>query len=143
MATLTAWAFATVDGAEQAVEHLKQLQSQQLIKLQDAAVVTGPVYKKKPKTKQLNNLTGAGALAGSMSDVGIDDNFINSVKQRVTPGTSALFLLSSDAVTDRVKGTFTGLNPELIATTCPPTKRPSSARSSPKTDDLSSRSRFG
>ena len=58
---------------------------------------------------------GIGALTGSMTDVGIDDNFINSVKQRVTPGTSALFLLTSDAVTDRVKDTFTGLNPELIA----------------------------
>jgi uncharacterized membrane protein len=144
VATLTAWAFPTVDGAEKAVEHLKQLQSQQLIKLQDAAVVTWPVDKKKPKTRQLNNLAGAGALGGafwgmlfgllffvpllgaaigagigaltgSMTDVGIDDNFINSVKQRVTPGTSALFLLSSDAVTDRVKGTFTDLNPELIA----------------------------
>ena len=144
MATLTAWAFTTVDGAEKATEHLKQLQTQNLIKLQDAAVVTWPVDKKKPKTKQLNDLTGAGALggafwgmlfgllffvpllgaaigaglgalAGSMSDVGIDDKFINSVKQRVTPGTSALFLLSSDAVIDRVKDGFAALNPELIA----------------------------
>ena len=144
MATLTAWAFPTVDGAEQAIEHLKQLQAQELIKLQDAAIVTWPEGKSKPKTRQLNNLTGAGALGGafwgmlfgllffvpllgaaigagmgaltgSMADVGIDDNFINSVKQRVTPGTSALFLLSSDAVIDRVKGTFAGLSPELIA----------------------------
>jgi len=103
VATLTAWAFTTVDGATEAAEHLKRLQTQQLIKLQDAAVVTWPVDKKKPKTKQLNDLTGAGALggafwgmlfgllffvpllgaaigaglgalAGSMSDVGIDDN---------------------------------------------------------------------
>ena len=50
-----------------------------------------------------------------MADVGIDDNFIDSVKQRVTPGTSALFLLSSDAVTDRIRDTFTDLSPELIA----------------------------
>ncbi len=145
MATLTAWAFPTVDGADQAVERVKQLQSQELIRLQDAAIVTWQAGKSKPKTRQLNNLTGAGALggafwgmlfgllffipllgaaigagmgalAGSMSDVGIDDNFINSVKQRITPGTSGLFLLTSDAVMDRVKGTFEGLNPELIAT---------------------------
>jgi uncharacterized membrane protein len=144
VATLTAWAFPTVDGAEQAVEQLQQLQAQELIKLQDAAIVSWPVDKKKPKTRQLNDLTGAGALggafwgmlfgllffvpllgaaigaglgalAGSMGDVGIDDNFINSVKQRVTPGTSALFLLSSDAVIDRVKGAFAGQSPELIA----------------------------
>jgi uncharacterized membrane protein len=50
-----------------------------------------------------------------MSDVGIDDNFINGVKQRVTPGTSALFLLTSDAVIDRVKDTFHGTHAELVA----------------------------
>jgi uncharacterized membrane protein len=144
MATLTAWAFPTVDGADQAVESVKRLQTQSLIKLQDAAIVTWPVGKNKPKTQQLNSLTGAGALggafwgmlfgmlflvpllgaaigagmgalAGSMGDVGINDDFIKSVKDRVTPGTSALFLLSSDAVTDRVKDAFTGLGPELIA----------------------------
>jgi uncharacterized membrane protein len=58
---------------------------------------------------------GIGALAGSMTDIGISDDFINSVKQRVTPGTSALFVLSSDAVTDRIKDTFKDTNAELIA----------------------------
>jgi len=144
VATLTAWAFPTTDGADQAVERVKQLQAQELIKLQDAAIVTWPAGKSKPKTRQLNNLTGVGALGGafwgmlfgllffvpllgaaigagmgaltgSMSDVGIDDNFINSVKQRITPGTSGLFLLTSDAVMDRVQDAFDGLNPELIA----------------------------
>jgi uncharacterized membrane protein len=144
VATLTAWAFPTVDGAEQAVERVKQLQTQQLIKLEDGATVTWAEGKKKPKTRQLNNLAGVGALGGafwgmlfgllffipllglaigaglgaltaSMADVGIDDGFINSVKQRVTPGTSALFLLTSEAVTDRIKDTFDDLSPELIA----------------------------
>lgn len=144
MATLTAWAFPTVDGAEKAVERVKQLQTQQLIKLEDGATVTWAEGKKKPKTRQLNNLAGVGALGGafwgmlfgllffipllglaigaglgaltaSMADVGIDDGFINSVKQRVTPGTSALFLLTSEAVTDRIKDTFDDLSPELIA----------------------------
>jgi uncharacterized membrane protein len=40
MATLTAWAFKTVDGAEQASQRLQALQSQELIKIQDAAVVS-------------------------------------------------------------------------------------------------------
>ena len=39
---------------------------------------------------------------GSMSDVGIDDNLIKSVREKVTPGTSALFLYSQNAVVDRV-----------------------------------------
>ena len=55
MATLTAWAFPTVDGADKAVEHVKQLQTQELIKLQDAAIVTWPTGKSKPKTRQLND----------------------------------------------------------------------------------------
>ena len=44
-----------------------------------------------------------GALAGSLTDVGINDDFINRVRDSVTPGTSALFVLSSDAVVDRIK----------------------------------------
>jgi hypothetical protein len=36
-----------------------------MIKLQDAAVVTWPAGKNKPKTTHLTNLTGAGALTGA------------------------------------------------------------------------------
>ena len=144
MATLTAWAYPGAGDAEQAVERLKALQAQKLVTIQDAAIVSWAEGAKKPKTRQLNNLTGAGALGGafwgmlfgllffvpllgmavgaavgaltgSMTDVGIDDNFINSVKQRVTPGTSALFLLTSDAVVDRVKEGMGGTQGELIA----------------------------
>ncbi|HTU08841.1 MAG TPA: DUF1269 domain-containing protein, partial [Trebonia sp.] len=53
---------------------------------------------------------------GSLADVGISDAFINSVRQKVTPGTSALFLLSSDAVEDRVRAEFAGTDAELIST---------------------------
>jgi uncharacterized membrane protein len=45
----------------------------------------------------------AGALGGAMSDVGIDDDFIKTVREQVTPGTSALFLMTSGAVTDKIK----------------------------------------
>ena len=59
----------------------------------------------------------SGALAGSLRDVGIDDSFINRVRDRVTPGTSALFLMSSDAVVDKVKDAFAGGAPsELLFT---------------------------
>src|SRR4030095_3713545 len=65
MATLTAWAFPGVEDAEDASERLQQLQAQELIKIQDAAVVSWEVGKKKPKTKQLSNMTAAGALGGT------------------------------------------------------------------------------
>ena len=57
-----------------------------------------------------------GALFGSMADVGISDAFVNAVREKVTPGTSALFLLSSDAVIDRVSAEFRDTDAELIST---------------------------
>jgi uncharacterized membrane protein len=60
---------------------------------------------------------GIGALAGSMSDVGIDDDFIEGVRDHVTPGTSALFVLSSEAVLDKIHDAFVADgSPELIQT---------------------------
>ena len=143
MATLTVWKFQSPDGAEKAVGTLADLQKQDLIKVHDAAVVEWASGKKKPKTRQLNDLAGAGALggafwgllfgllffvpllgmavgaamgalSGSLTDVGIDDDFISSVRARVTPGTSALFVLSSEAVMDKVTAAFEGQHPELI-----------------------------
>ncbi len=37
---------------------------------------------------------GAGALSGSMSDVGIDDEFMRQLGQRLKPGTAAVFILA-------------------------------------------------
>jgi uncharacterized membrane protein len=145
VATLTVWKFNSAGGAAQAVEKLSQLQRQELIKVHDAAIVEWPEDRKKPKTRQLQNLTGAGAmggafwgflfgliffvpllgmavgaaagaLTGSLSDVGIDDEFIGSIRAKVTPGTSALFALTSDAVMDKVQEAFEGVQAELIYT---------------------------
>src|SRR6185295_7755769 len=64
MSTLTVWRFPTVEGAENALDLLRQLQKQQLMSIADAAYVTWPEGRKKPKTKDLGALTGAGALGG-------------------------------------------------------------------------------
>lgn len=145
MGTLTVWRFDTADGAEAATRTLQDLSGKHLIRVHDAATVRWDAGAKKPKTRQMHNLTGAGAaggafwgmlfgliffvpllgaalgaatgaLAGSLSDVGIDDGFINRVRAEVTPGTSALFVMSSDAVLDKVKEAFAGQNPQLIFT---------------------------
>src|SRR3954468_2814083 len=137
MATLTVWKFDTPGGADQAESTLEMLAKEELIKIHDAATVSWAQGAKKPKTDQLNNLTGAGALGGAfwgllfgllffvpllgiaigaaagalggaMTDVGIGVNFIDTVRREATPGTSALFLLTSDAVTDKVGETFKG-----------------------------------
>jgi uncharacterized membrane protein len=59
---------------------------------------------------------GLGALTGHFSNVGISREFIESVRQHVTPGTSALFLLSANAVVDKVKPALADLDPRLIST---------------------------
>ena len=143
MASLTAWKFDTPDGAEQALKTVEELAKQQLIVVQDAAVVTWPQGKKKPKTRQAQNLAAAGALggafwgmlfgllflvpffgmamgaamgalAGHFSDYGISDDFIKQVRAKVTEGTSALFLLTEQATIDKVADAFKGTKMELI-----------------------------
>jgi len=145
MAALTVWKFDTPYGAENASKTLKDLTSQNLIVVHDAAIVEWEEGRKKPKTRQMHNLAGAGALGGafwgmlfgliflvpllgaaigaatgalsaSLADVGIDDKFIAEVRDRVTPGTSALFVLSSDAVIDKVKDAFAETKAELVFT---------------------------
>ena len=145
MATVTALKFETPEGAGEALAVLVKLQKQHLIKLHDAAIVTWPVGKKAPKTRQLMDLPSAGALewnvlgnpvwndllcalvwngrgyglwrmGGALRDYGIDDDFIGWVRKSVTEGTSALFLMTSDAVTDRVVEQMKDLKFEIIAT---------------------------
>jgi uncharacterized membrane protein len=142
---LSVWRFDTAAGAELAVETLEDLSKEGLIKIHDAATVSWPAGAKKPKTRQLSNLTGAGALGGafwgllfgllffvpllgmaigaaagaltgSLADVGINDEFIKKIRSEVTPGSSALFLLSSDAVRDKVIEAFADHRPQLIQT---------------------------
>jgi uncharacterized membrane protein len=57
-----------------------------------------------------------GALGGAFRDYGIDDDFINRVRSRVTEGTSALFLMTSEVVLDRVVDAMKGVKFEIIAT---------------------------
>src|SRR5688572_24360161 len=131
MATLTVWKFDTSDGPRIALDLLRKLQDQQLITLRHTAYRYRQVDAKGPKTKHLGKLTGAGALggafggllfgliffipvlgaaigagvgalAGSLSKAGIDDAFVQDVRESVTPGTSALFVMSEHAVVDRV-----------------------------------------
>ena len=65
MATLTVWKFDEAGGARGALQLLERQQKAELIEIIDAAIVTWPEDRKKPKTQQLHNMTGAGALGGS------------------------------------------------------------------------------
>jgi uncharacterized membrane protein len=145
MATLTVWKFDSTDGAENALALLERMQKEELIQINDAAYVYWPEGRRRPKTEQLHKLTSSGALggsfwgllfgliffvpllgmavgaamgalSGSMADVGIDDDFIREVRENVTPGTSALFVMTSNAVVDKVINEFKESGATLVST---------------------------
>ena len=144
-ASLVVLKFPTAEGAQMMLGRLESLQKQQLITVNDGAIITWPAGASKPKTKQLTDMTGVGALggafwgmlfgllffvpffglavgaamgalAGHFAHYGIDDDFINSVRSKITPGTSALFLLTSGAVLDKVAEGVKDIQFEIIQT---------------------------
>lgn len=150
MSTLTVLTFPSAGGARHAENTLLDLQKQHLIEVQDAAIVTWPKGQE-PQTGQLHTLAGPGALDGAFwgmllgviffvpffgpafgtvigdfsakfSDLGIDDDFIELTRQRVTQGTSALFLLTNGAVEEKVVAVLKNDTFEIIATNLPKTK---------------------
>jgi uncharacterized membrane protein len=145
MATLTAWKFNTPYGADEALTKLEKLHNEMLINLHDAAVVSWEPGHSKPITHEMHDTTARGALSGgfwgllfgliffmpflglaigaasgallgSMRDVGISDAFIHDVREKIMPGTSALFVLSTGEVYDRLAAEFRNVDAELIRT---------------------------
>ena len=143
MNTLTVWTFPTADGADRAVDRLRSLAGDGRITVDDAAVVSWPESRRKPKVHELGSLTGpgalwggfwglllgliflvplaglafgagAGAVAGGLVDVGIDDAFIKRIRADVTPGTSAAFVLSHGATADVVADALRDLDMQLL-----------------------------
>jgi uncharacterized membrane protein len=115
---------------------LARMQSQYLIEMEDAVVVTRDSHNK-VKLHQPVNLAaagalsgtfwgsligllflnpllgaavgaGSGALAGAFSDIGINDEFMKDLGATLTPGTSALFVLVRKSTPDKV---LEGLKP--------------------------------
>jgi uncharacterized membrane protein len=145
MATITVLKFSAAEGAQQALDVIQGLSKQYLLELRDAAIVTWPEGTKKPKTRQLVDLAGMGALdgafwgmlfgllffvpffglavgaamgalSGKFADYGIDDDFVKSVQSEVTEGTSALFLMTGEVVLDRVVEAMKGMEFEILTT---------------------------
>jgi uncharacterized membrane protein len=144
MADLIVFAFDTEDGAAKTRDALISMQKQQLIELEDAAVVIRR-QDGKVKVKQVTSLAGAGALggafwgmligllffapwlglaigavtgavAGGLTDIGVDDKFIKEVGETIEPGHSALFILVRKATPDKVMEELKKYNPTVIQT---------------------------
>ena len=130
MSTLLVFAFENETGAKDMVADIQALQKQQLITLLDAATVVRKPDGK-VSIKQASTLVGVGALggafwgmligllffapwlglaigavtgaiAGKITDIGIDDDFIKEVGSTIEPGHSALFMLIESMTEDKV-----------------------------------------
>ncbi|HWG63952.1 MAG TPA: DUF1269 domain-containing protein [Streptosporangiaceae bacterium] len=112
----TAWRFNGTEGADAAVLRLKQLDTQDLIDVQDVAVIRWPQYSAAPQTQEHVTDEGskASSLAKKLRKAGIDAAMVESVKGDMTPGTSALVLLSADAAISTVAKAFEGHAMELM-----------------------------
>ena len=144
MSELIVFAFPDEKGASEMDEAIHRLKKEELITLDDAAVVVRN-HDGKVKVKQAVNLVGTGtvggafwgmligllfsmpwlgmaigaitvAITGKLSDYGIDDDFIHEVAQTIEPGGSALFLLISKWTEDKVLDELEKFHPKVVRT---------------------------
>jgi uncharacterized membrane protein len=114
--TTTAWRFSGTEGADGAVLRLKQLDAQDIMDVQDVAVLRWPQYASAPQVQE--HVTDEGSKASSLAKrikkAGIDGQLLQAVKDDMQLGTSALVVLSVDAAIDLVANAFQGQAMELI-----------------------------
>lgn len=145
MATFTVWKFDSPEGADAASRILHDSASEHAVKIVDTAVVSWPEGAAKPTTRHghqdewrgtgwgafwglllgslflvpvLGAAAGAaiGASTKAMEAVGIDKDQLDRIRAGVTPGTSALFVVTEDGDLDRVGERFHGVHGTLVAT---------------------------
>jgi uncharacterized membrane protein len=145
MSVLILWRSGTTTDAERASRILRELSDTAGECVHDAAMVCWPLRSRKPSTRTLGDfasdqalgegfwgvlfglifyspLLGAAvvssgeAFSGSFADFGISDTFVNRVRDTVTPGTSALFVLGSDALVKHLKALGVDPSADLLVT---------------------------
>jgi uncharacterized membrane protein len=147
MTMMTVWRFSDPTDVDVAENELLSLQARGVLAVLDGAVVSWPREYRRPAIRQLRNSTGVSTfgtafwgllfgitfyvpvigaalgaavgtlLTGSMTSVGVDHSFIDDIRRRITPGTSALFLLGDNLVIDKISHAFNGrLSTELLQT---------------------------
>ena len=126
MPSLTVWLYPTAFGAQTGELQLRGLVERDAIRVHDAATIVWMPHDPKPlvrpvKHKLLGSAgrgavlgavaglivlnpvagaaagAGAGAAIGKARSAGLDEEFVEGIRAKVTPGTSALLVLSSDA----------------------------------------------
>jgi uncharacterized membrane protein len=64
--------------------------------------------------------TGAGALSGSLTDYGINDDFIKSLAETIPNNSSALFILVRKAQPEKVLAELSGVQGKVLRTSLSP-----------------------
>ena len=145
MATFTAWKFDTPEGAGRAASTLEQAEREQLVKVLDYAVVSWPVGESNPHASHGHDSTMHGAAWGSLWGVlfgalfavpvlglavgatvgglrkaheklGVTKEQIEAIRDQVTEGTSALFVVTDEGDLDRLGERFRGVHMTLLST---------------------------
>ncbi len=140
------WRFAAPQGAEETLPRLEDLTRGGVADVDTAAMVWWPPAQRKPSIRDLGGLThpgvlwggfwgvvlalifltplagptfgaAAGAFAGSLSDFGVEDDFVRRVRDRVTPGTSAVFAIGGSDTVDAIAAALDHGGVELIRST--------------------------
>jgi uncharacterized membrane protein len=141
--TVSIWRFDTSKGAEAALRTLVRLQTRRLVMIDDAAVVVWPTGSRRPHGYQVGTAAGATELSGAfwglllgllfllplagategtdgagvLSRIGLTDEFLAEVRDRITPGSSALFLLSGAPAVDGLREAFADTRVDLLIRT--------------------------
>jgi uncharacterized membrane protein len=131
MPALTVWQFDSPYGADAAELRVKRLQEHGGVVVHDLATVVWMPDEKNPRVRQLRHLRGSNALGGAfwgtligsvvlmpvagaavgaavgrLRETGISDRFIAELREQLRPGTSALFLLTTQADPEQVRAIF-------------------------------------
>ncbi len=131
MASLTVWRYGTPLGVDAAELRLKMLRERGALTVHDYVCLRWPVDADAPAVRHprggrraagvgafLGLVVGgllaapvagvalgaaAGTAAARLREAGVDDDFLASVRESLSPGTSAMVVLSSDADFDQVR----------------------------------------
>jgi uncharacterized membrane protein len=144
VSNLIAVAFPDRATAEDVMATLGRLQTEHALELEDAVIVTRD-EKGKVKLHQSNKLAASGALggalwggligliffvplfgmalgaasgaaAGALTDIGVDDNFMRELGEKLKPGGAAVFVLVRRSTPDKVLPEIAPFGGEVIHT---------------------------
>jgi uncharacterized membrane protein len=143
MSDLIVVAFEHFDDARSAMRELREIEGQHQIKFEDTAIVERTPDGKLHVKNEVSGATetgaavgaflgaflmlffpvvglvlgaAGGAAVGAMFKTGVEKSFVNEVKEKLSPGRSALFLVIKEGSTDALIATLEPFKAEVIQT---------------------------